>query len=358
VLLHGPDAAPLTRTGDGDRLPIEWLDIIPKQGGRMSNIPLFTFGQLGVRIYVLDDSSAQQSPSHKREEGKREMGALGAGTDEGVAPSGDEKGEASHQPSESTSDAAADTDRHDKDDDDEKVTGGGRGDSDSEPPPMQKGEMEGGGTTENGEGGAKGKAGLDDALPLIENPWKPPAQINWEEIQSKLEFAQNQPLRRSANLTPGETLDGASLLKRRLSASAGKVEPFRAKRGASEPRRKKKASGGRGTVYSAMLWAAVVLASAAVVAVSAIYAVRVLPGATLAAWRVTAEKANLLSQHVAAYYHYNLKDTLEEEASILGKLKALGFMVWTAFRSNVVIPMAAELGSSAHWHDLQDIILI
>ena len=46
VLLHGPDAAPLSHRSAN--LNLQWLDIIPKSGHGM----MYTVGQLGVKIYL------------------------------------------------------------------------------------------------------------------------------------------------------------------------------------------------------------------------------------------------------------------------------------------------------------------
>jgi hypothetical protein len=174
VLLHGPDAAPLQKmktNTDNDRdshLLIEWLDIIPTHGGgihgRSSNIPLFTFGQLGVKIYVQEEggggggvesecistseSEQQQQPSNVVEQEEKCLGKSIDGAME----------KAQHKNQDTTDTSSSSSDKHEEE---KEVT------------PEAKEEE-------------KGKGKEDHSCPVIKKKWQPPSSVDWTAIGATL----------------------------------------------------------------------------------------------------------------------------------------------------------------------------
>ena len=61
VSLASEDAAPIPRLPDGSQAPLEFLDIIPRSGqARASGIPLFSLGQLGVKIFLAAEGLVEE----------------------------------------------------------------------------------------------------------------------------------------------------------------------------------------------------------------------------------------------------------------------------------------------------------
>ncbi|QDZ18324.1 C2 domain-containing protein [Chloropicon primus] len=141
VLLASEDAAPLRTLESGESLPLQWVDIIPRSGqARASKIPLFTLGQLGVKVFIRSKESPPpglSEPASDSDAAREEEGALDAP---------------------STSPA--------------EVQG---------VDPQQDDEVDSPSHAEEKEGGK------DAPLPVINNMWKPPSRVDWVSISRALE---------------------------------------------------------------------------------------------------------------------------------------------------------------------------
>ena len=171
VLLSGPDAAPLQVAPSGHALPLAWVDLLPKQQGvmgRPGTMPLYVFGQVGVKVYVQHTSGE---------------GGKGRGEGRGVGAAADDAQTSAGLPSLSLPSPSPEASEPSVHDDASKH---------ASPKPQQGAaseakEREGEGEGER-EGEGEGEGGCaSDTDHVLTGAWSPPGCVDWAVIARLLD---------------------------------------------------------------------------------------------------------------------------------------------------------------------------